>query len=170
MSNPGTLVVMGVSASGKTTISNLLGAELDCHVLDADDLHPAANVEKMRAGIALDDADRLPWLQKVAAWIAEQRALQRRVVVSCSALKRRYRDVLRQADPDMVFVWLDVDRATLEQRIGHRSGHFMPASLLDDQLATLEPPAADERAVRVVPKGPVEGTVAQIIAQLPALR
>lgn len=169
MNDPGTVVVMGVSASGKTTISNQLGAALDCHVLDADDLHPAANVEKMRAGISLNDADRAPWLQKVADWIAEQRASQHRVVVSCSALKRRYRDVLRQADPDMVFVWLDVDRPTLEKRIGHRAGHFMPASLLDDQLATLEPPAPDERAVRVVPKGAVEDTIAQIIAQLRTL-
>jgi carbohydrate kinase (thermoresistant glucokinase family) len=170
MDIPRTLVVMGVSGSGKTTLSNLLGARLDYRVLDADDLHPAAHVEKMRAGIALDDAERLPWLGKVADWIGDQRAQHHGVVVSCSALKRHYRDLLRGADAEMVFVWLDVDRATLEHRIGHRRGHFMPVSLLDDQLETLEPPAADERAVRVVPKGPVEDTVAQVIAQLSALR
>jgi len=170
MSTPKTLVVMGVSASGKTTISNLLGAELDYHVLDADDLHPAANVDKMRQGIALDDADRLPWLKKVAEWISDQRAQQHGVVVSCSALKRSYRDVLRGADPEAAFVWLDVDRATLDARIGHRRGHFMPASLLDDQLATLEPPAPDERAVRVVPEGPVEETIARVRTQLAGLR
>jgi carbohydrate kinase (thermoresistant glucokinase family) len=170
MNTPRTLVVMGVSASGKTTVSNLLGAELDYRVLDADDLHPASNVEKMRQGIALTDADRLPWLNKVAAWIGEQRALGVGVVVSCSALKRRYRDVLRQADPEAAFVWLDVDYATLEARLRHRRGHFMPASLLGDQLATLEPPAADERAVRVVPESSVEATAAHALARLSELR
>ncbi len=170
MSTPKTLVVMGVSASGKTTVSNLLGLELDYQVLDADDLHPAANIDKMRRGIALDDADRWPWLKKVAQWIGDQHAQQHGVVVSCSALKRAYRDMLRGADPEMVFVWLDVDRATLEKRIGHRRDHFMPASLLDDQLATLEPPSPDERTVRVVPQGPVEATVAQVCAQLATLR
>lgn len=164
-----TLVVMGVSASGKTTVSNLLGAALDFRVLDADDLHPPANVEKMRQGIALTDADRLPWLNKVAAWIAEQRAEKLGAVVSCSALKRSYRDVLRQADPEMAFLWLDVDRHTLEARLAHRRGHFMPASLLEDQLATLEPPAGDERVVRVVPDGPVEDTVAQALERLSEL-
>jgi gluconokinase len=170
MNTPKTLVVMGVSASGKTTVSNVLGAELDYRVLDADDLHSAENVEKMREGIALTDADRLPWLKKIAAWIADQRAAKVGVVVSCSALKRSYRDVLRQADPDMAFVWLDVDRQTLEARLKHRRGHFMPASLLDDQLATLELPGEDERVVRVVPDGPVEDTVAQALERLSALR
>jgi len=160
------VVVMGVSASGKTTIANLLGAELDYRVLDADDLHPAANVEKMRAGIPLDDADRAPWLRKVADWIGEQRAQGVGVVVSCSALRRAYRDVLRQADARIVFVWLDVDRDTLEQRLAHRRGHFMPASLLDDQLETLEPPGEDERAVRVAPSDSAQDTADQAIEAL----
>ncbi|WDS37235.1 gluconokinase [Pseudoxanthomonas sp.] len=170
MNTPRTLVVMGVSASGKTTVSNVLGAELDYRVLDADDLHPAENVEKMREGIALTDADRLPWLKKVAAWITDQHAANVGVVVSCSALKRSYRDVLRKADPHMAFIWLDVDRQTLEARLKHRRGHFMPASLLDDQLATLEPPGSDERVVRVVPDGPVETTVAHALGRLSDLR
>lgn len=170
MNTPKTLVVMGVSASGKTTVSNVLGAELDYRVLDADDLHPAENVDKMREGIALTDADRQPWLKKVAAWISDQRAANVGAVVSCSALKRSYRDVLRQADPEMGFIWLDVDRATLDARLKHRRGHFMPASLLDDQLATLEPPDRDERVVRVVPDGTVEATVAQALEGLAELR
>ncbi|SEL84382.1 gluconokinase [Pseudoxanthomonas sp. GM95] len=170
MNTPKTLVVMGVSASGKTTVSNVLGAELDCRVLDADDLHPPENVEKMREGIALTDVDRLPWLKKVAAWIADQKAAGVGAVVSCSALKRRYRDVLREADPALCFIWLDVDRQTLEARLKHRRGHFMPASLLDDQLATLEPPDADECAVRVVPQDTVDATVADALAGLAELR
>jgi gluconokinase len=92
------------------------------------------------------------------------------VIVSCSALKRSYRDVLRQADPEMAFIWLDLDRQTLEARLKHRRGHFMPASLLDDQLATLELPGDDERVVRVVPDGPVEDTVAQALERLTELR
>lgn len=170
MQTPKTVVVMGVSASGKTTVSNVLGAELDYRVMDADDLHPQTNIDKMREGIALTDADRAPWLRKVAEWIAEQHAQGVGAVVSCSALKRAYRDVLREGDAQAVFVWLDVERATLEQRIAKRRGHFMPASLLDDQLATLEPPSPDERAVRVTPKDAVEDTVAEAlerIAELP---
>lgn len=170
MNIPKTLVVMGVSASGKTTVSNVLGADLDYRVLDADDLHPQANVDKMREGIALTDAERAPWLRKVADWIADQRAQGVGVVVSCSALRRCYRDVLRGADADVAFVWLDVDRETLEHRMSKRRGHFMSPSLLQDQLATLEPPGADERAVRVTPHGRVEDTVAQVMEQLAELR
>lgn len=166
---PKTLIVMGVSASGKTTVSRLLGLALDYRVLDADDLHPQANIDKMRQGIALTDADRAPWLRSVAAWIAEQRAQGVGVVVACSALKRAYRDMLRDGDAQAVFVWLDVARQQLDQRIAQRPGHFMPASLLGSQLDTLEPPAADERAVHVVPDAVVAHTVDDVLAKLKAL-
>ncbi|MBU1361294.1 MAG: gluconokinase [Gammaproteobacteria bacterium] len=140
---------MGVSASGKSTIGRLLAKRLDCPFEEGDDLHPAANVAKMRAGHALDDADRGPWLDRVAAWIAERAAQHASGVISCSALKRTYRDRLRQAFPDLAFVLPDPDEATLRERIRSRTGHFMPPSLLTSQLQTLERPDASERALRI---------------------
>jgi gluconokinase len=140
------IVVMGVSGSGKSTLGEALSQSLNCDFQEGDALHPAANVEKMRAGIALDDIDRQPWLERVAAWIAAQREQQRDGVVSCSALKRSYRDRLRQADPELRFVYLQLPRVELEQRLRLRN-HFMPASLLDSQLRTLQEPAADELAL-----------------------
>jgi gluconokinase len=134
------IVVMGVSGSGKSTLGEALSQSLNCDFQEGDALHPAANVEKMRAGIALDDIDRQPWLERVAAWIAAQREQQRDGVVSCSALKRRYRDRLRRADPALRFVYLQLPRIELEQRL-HQRDHFMPASLLDSQLQTLQEPS-----------------------------
>ena len=137
------VVVMGVSGSGKTTVGQALAAALGVPFEDGDALHPAANVAKMAAGIPLDDADRAPWLDAIGAVLAAGQ-----VVVACSALKRAYRDRLRAAAPSLELVYLEVDRATLLDRMTHRT-HFMPPSLLDSQLATLEPPTADEHALVV---------------------
>ncbi|MFP7724186.1 gluconokinase [Lysobacter sp. D1-1-M9] len=157
---------MGVSGSGKTTIARALAERLGHDFMDADDLHPPANRARLAAGTALTDADRAPWLDSVARAISSRVAGGGRIVVACSALKRVYRDRLRRAAEHMVFVHLDLDRDTLMQRIHRRRGHFMPQSLLDDQLATLQPPAADERAVIVRPLGPVADTVEQVISNL----
>ncbi|MGR0218767.1 gluconokinase [Agromyces sp. ZXT2-6] len=141
------IVVMGVSGAGKTSVGVALADRLGLDFVDADDLHPPANVEKMRAGIALADADRMPWLDLVGAALAD--AGPPGVVVACSSLRRAYRDRLRAAAPDTVFVALEGDEALLAQRIGGRVDHFMPATLLASQLAAYEAPDADERAVRV---------------------
>ncbi|CAN5476385.1 gluconokinase [soil metagenome] len=139
-------VVMGVSGSGKTTVGIALAAALGVPFLDADDLHPASNVAKLAAGIALTDDDRMPWLALVGAELA---AAPEGLVIACSALKRVYRQAILAAAPSTRFVFLDGSRELLEARVRHRHGHFMPASLLDSQLATLEPLAPDEPGVRV---------------------
>jgi gluconokinase len=139
------IVVMGVSGVGKTTVASLLAERLGVPGAEADDFHPPANIAKMSAGIPLDDADRQPWLEAIGRWLAERDAEGTGGVVTCSALKRSYRDILRAASPDVFFLHLTADRALIADRIGHRSGHFMPASLLDSQLATLEPLGPDER-------------------------
>jgi carbohydrate kinase (thermoresistant glucokinase family) len=141
------IVVMGVSGAGKTSVGVALADRLELDFVDADDLHPPANVEKMRAGTALADADRMPWLDLVGAALADARAPG--LVVACSSLRRAYRDRLRGAAPDTVFVALEGDESLLAERIGGRVGHFMPATLLASQLAAYEAPDADERAVRV---------------------
>ena len=143
------VVVMGVSASGKSTIGRALAKRLDCPFEEGDDLHPQANIEKMHAGHPLDDSDRAPWLERIASWITRQYRSGAGGVVSCSALKRRYRDRLRRADRHLVFVFPDPDREALQRRFAGRTGHFMPASLLDSQLATLERPGTDERVLRL---------------------
>uniref|UniRef100_A0A8J7VUM0 Gluconokinase n=1 Tax=Coralloluteibacterium stylophorae TaxID=1776034 RepID=A0A8J7VUM0_9GAMM len=155
---------MGVSGSGKSPLAEALAQRLDRRLLDADDLHPPANRARLAAGVPLTDADRAPWLDAVAAWIEGERAAGNAVVVACSALKRSYRERLRRTAPDEVlFVHLDLDHDTLMQRMRARRGHFMPPSQLADQLATLEPPAADERAVVVAPLGPVQDLVGRVL-------
>lgn len=141
------LVVMGVSGSGKTTIGEALAARLGIEFEDADDLHPAANVAKMASGHALTDDDRLPWLAAVGAALAT--AQEAGLVMACSALKRSYRDALLAAEPRSRFIYLEGSHELLESRVSHREGHFMPASLLDSQLATLEPLGADEPGITV---------------------
>ncbi len=135
------VVVMGVSGSGKSTVAEALALRLGARYVDADALHPPANVAKMVAGIPLDDDDRRPWLDAVGAVLAEGG-----VVVACSALKRAYRDRLRAASPDLVLVHLRGDPALLAARMRGRN-HFMPVTLLESQLATLEPPTADEHPI-----------------------
>jgi carbohydrate kinase (thermoresistant glucokinase family) len=138
---------MGVAGSGKSTLGGALAAELGWDLGEGDELHPASNIAKMAAGRPLTDADRAPWLQRVRAWIDEHLAAGTPGIVTCSALKRAYRDVLR--DPHVVFVYLAGSRDVLAARLTARHGHFMPAALLDSQLADLEPPEDDERALVV---------------------
>ena len=155
------VVVMGVSGSGKTTVGAALADALGLPFVDGDELHPAANVAKMAAGIPLDDADRAPWLDAVGAVLAAGP-----VVVACSALKRAYRDRLRAAAPALELVFLDGSRELLASRLVARPGHFMPASLLDSQLATLERPSPDERPVTVDIAAPVAEIVASLAERL----
>ncbi|WP_344056952.1 gluconokinase [Sphaerisporangium rubeum] len=138
------LVVMGVSGSGKTTVGRALAERLGVPFADADDFHGEANIAKMTAGVALQDADRLPWLRRVGAWLAGQAGGG---VVTCSALRRRYRDVLREQVPDALFVHLDGDREVVRRRVARRRGHFMPVTLVDSQYAALEPLGPDENGV-----------------------
>ncbi len=138
------VVVMGVSGCGKSMIAQGLSDATGLRFLDGDSLHPATNIAKMSAGHPLDDADRAPWLDAVGAALAG-----RADVVACSALKRAYRDRIRVQVPDAVFVHLDGPRDVLAARVGGRPGHFMPADLLDSQLATLEPLQADEAGIVV---------------------
>ena len=146
---------MGVSGCGKSTVAGLLAAHLGWDLVEGDDLHPPANVAKMRSGVPLTDADRIPWLRRIAAWIAEHVESERDGVVTCSALRRAYRDVLR--DDHVVFVHLDGTRDHLLARLAGRHGHFMPVALLDSQLSTLEPPGPDEQAIRIdISSGPAE--------------
>jgi gluconokinase len=135
--HPPIVTVMGVSGSGKTTVGAALAQRLGVPFADADDFHPPENVAKMSAGIPLDDLDRLPWLHSIGSWQAEHAAVG--AVVSCSALKRWYRDVLREATPGQLFVHLDGHPDVVARRVAGRPGHFMPASLVESQFATLEP-------------------------------
>jgi gluconokinase len=145
---PQHLVVMGVAGSGKTTIGTALAARLDRAFAEGDDFHSAENVAKMARGEPLTDADREPWLAALAEWIASHQRAARSTVLTCSALKRRYRDTLRAAAPlHVAFVHLAAPRDALLERMRQRKGHFMPPELLDDQLAALEPLGADESGI-----------------------
>jgi carbohydrate kinase (thermoresistant glucokinase family) len=161
---PVVLVVMGVSGSGKTTVARDVAARLGWPFQEGDDLHPAANVAKMRAGQPLDDEDRWPWLAAVAAWIGARLAAGQSGVITCSALRRVYRDRLRR--PGVRFVHLHAPRDVLAARLAGRHGHYMPASLLDSQLATLEEPGDDEHPLSVDVSGSSEAAVEAILARL----
>jgi len=146
------VLVMGVAGCGKSTIGSMVADRTGWPFADADDLHPAANLAKMRAGQPLTDEDRWPWLDEVANWIAARHGRGEAGVIACSALKRAFRDRLRLADPGLRVVFLDVPRATLVKRLSHRPGHFFPGHLIDTQLADLERPTPDEHPV-TVPSG-----------------
>jgi gluconokinase len=161
LSDVSSIVVMGPSGAGKSLVGAAVAARLRVPFVDGDDLHPAANVAKMRAGRALDDADRMPWLDAVGLVLARQAP----VVVACSALRRAYRDRLRAAAPDARFVELVVPTAELGQRMSRRD-HFMPPALLDSQLATLEPLATDEAGFRVANDAGLDAVVERITTLL----
>jgi gluconokinase len=157
------IVVMGVSGSGKTTVGKLLAQALGAEFAEGDAYHPPENIEKMRRGIPLEDADRWPWLQSLAAQIDRWLAAGTPMVLACSALKQSYRDVLAQGRPRMRFVHLEGDKALIRDRLDARRGHYMPASLLDSQIAALEPPID---AITVDIAGTPEAIVADIIQHL----
>ena len=150
---------MGVSGSGKSTIGEALARRAGWPFLDGDRMHAPANVAKMAAGVPLDDADRRPWLEEIAEWIAKRRAIGEPAVVACSALKRAYRDLLRGADPHLRVVYLKGEREQLETRLAQRRDHFFPAALLDAQLTDLEEPTPDEHPRIVHIGGSVADTV-----------
>jgi gluconokinase len=161
------LVVMGVSGSGKSTIAAMLARQLHWIYEDADWLHPASNIEKMHHGEPLTDDDRWPWLRAIAAWIDKTRLGGEHGIVACSALKRAYRDILVGGRPDVRIVFLKGDRDLIARRLVARADHhFMPASLLDSQFATLEEPAADERPIVVSIAPHPREIVDDIVAQL----
>jgi gluconokinase len=157
--DPPIVLVMGVSGSGKTTVGALLAGRLGWQYAEADALHPPANVAKMAAGHPLTDADRWPWLEAIGRWIDERRAAHEPGVVTCSALKREYRDLLRRERPDVVVAYLDGSHELIAARLIARHGHFFAPSMLDSQFAYLQPPSPDEVVLPV----PIDGTPSDVV-------
>jgi gluconokinase len=162
MRNP-ILLLMGVSGSGKTTIGAMLAGRLGWTYAEADDFHPPANVAKMQAGIPLTDEDRAPWLRAIADWMSKQTAP---AVVTSSALKKKYRDVLREGRPDLKLVYLDGSQDLITNRMAARHGHFFPKELLESQFRDLEPPGPDEQPLTVSIDAPAPEVVQQIADRL----
>jgi gluconokinase len=160
------VLLAGVSGSGKSTVGQLLASRLGWPFIDGDSLHPAANIAKMRAGVPLNDEDRRPWLEAVAAAMDDHIAAGRSAVITCSALKRSYRDLLLTGRPAARLVFLDAGRDLLAARLAARHGHFFRADLLDSQLATLEGPQPGERVLTVPAVGPADQVAEQIICRL----
>ena len=166
------IIVMGVSGCGKTTVAELIARNLSLAFRDGDSFHPPANIAKMKDGIALTDEDRGPWLAAIAGWIADNRERGETVVLACSALKRAYRDRLRDGHGDVRFIYLTGSKAQIAARLATRKGHYMPPSLLDSQLATLEPPGEDENPVTLsiaaMPDAIAAGAIAALREAAPA--
>ena len=158
------IVVMGVSGCGKTTVASRLAERLGCNFAEADTFHLAASIEKMRAGVPLDDDDRWPWLDAIAAWIDVARKDGERCVVACSALKRAYRERLKGGHDDVRFVYLQGAYATVAGRMGGRTGHYMPPALLQSQYDALEEPTPDENAMVVSIEEPPAALVERLAA------
>jgi len=157
---------MGVSGSGKTTVAHGIRDALGLVFAEADEFHSDANIAKMKNGIPLTDEDRWPWLEKLSGWMAEQAAQGRDTVIACSALRRSYRDVLRSGVPDVEFVHLDGPADVIRERLSGRRGHYMPASLLESQVETLEPLQADETGVVLDLREPADRLVDQAVEWL----
>jgi gluconokinase len=157
--------VMGVSGTGKSTVGELLAEHLGVAYAEADDFHPAANIAKMSAGHPLDDTDRAPWLDAIADWIVARG--DRGGVVSCSALRRRYRDRLRAGTPELFFLHLDGPAELIASRLGARTRHFMPSGLLSSQFEALEPLEPDEIGAVVSIDGDLRDITARALAALP---
>lgn len=163
---PAVIVVMGVASSGKTSLGERLAERLGWPFRDADSFHPPANVAKMSSGIPLTDEDRKPWLAAIAAWIDELRGNGGNGIVTCSALKKAYRDVIVGDRPDVALVYLRGSRELIGQRMAARQHHFMPPALLDSQFATLEEPGADEKPLVVQVEASKEAIVEQVVREL----
>lgn len=161
-----TIVVMGVSGTGKTTVAEHLVQALGWRFAEGDDFHPPANVEKMSHGIALDDDDRWPWLAALAGWIGEREGAGDGAVVTCSALKRAYRDALRDGHPSVWFAHVATSPEVLRERLARRTGHYMPPSLLDSQLAALEPLAPDEPGLTITGESSPDAVAEQVLDHL----
>lgn len=158
------LVVMGVAGCGKSSVAEALAASIGGRLIEGDAFHPSANVEKMRRGIPLSDADRAGWLDRLAAELARVASQGERAVLACSALKRRYRDRLRDGTSPLGFVFLDLPPAEAERRVGQRAGHFMPKTLVDSQFADLEPPVTEAFTLAVDATGSLTAIVNQTLA------
>jgi carbohydrate kinase (thermoresistant glucokinase family) len=166
ITGPVIAIVMGVSGSGKTTVSALLAAALGCQFQEGDDLHPAENVEKMQGGTPLTDADRLPWLRKIAEEIDSWRARGDSGVLTCSALERSYRDIVIGNRPGVTLVYLKGSYDLIRRRMAARHEHFMPVALLDSQFATLQEPTPNEHPITMDVGGRPTEIAAEIVHQL----
>ena len=156
---PDVVIVMGVSGSGKTTVAKGISTALGWEFAEGDDFHSEANVARMRSGTPLTDDDRWPWLRSIGDWISDKEAAGESAVVTCSALRRAYRDVLRDGRPHVRFLHVQAPSGVIQDRVHHRAGHYMPPSLLPSQLAALEPLEPDEPGVCVTN----EGTPAEVL-------
>jgi gluconokinase/shikimate kinase len=161
---PRVIVLMGVSGCGKTTVAAIMSGRLNWPFEEGDALHPQANVDKMHAGHPLTDEDRWPWLEKVAHWVETTLDSGQNGIITCSALKRSYRDLINRRGHDIEFVYLHGTKEMIAPRLAARHGHYMPPSLLDSQFATLEEPTPDEPAIRV-DIGPAATAIAATIIE-----
>ena len=166
--HPSVLVLMGVSGSGKTTVAGVLATQLGWLFQEGDALHPQSNIDKMHAGQPLTDADRRRWLETVAEWIEARLDAGENGLITCSALKRSYRELINRRHSGVVFVYLAGSKTTIAARLAARHGHFMPSGLLDSQFADLEEPTPDEPHIRV-DVGPPPNVLAQRMLRLLAL-
>jgi gluconokinase len=166
MSRTRFVVVTGVSGSGKTTLAQGIAQHLGWVLLEGDDLHPPANVERMAAGTPLNDEDRRPWLEAIGAWLDDHVRTGSNAVLTCSALRRSYRDLLRTGRPGVCFCHVTADAGLITERVARWSGHYMPPSLLPSQLATLEPLAPDEPGITLSSAGSADEVLAEALHRL----